>query len=66
MKISAMITVFAVVGTANPIEAGEDSNLTVTVYVQDAIGDPRLTAMCPRAQGIASGMFATAGVHIRW
>jgi hypothetical protein len=42
------------------------THLSVTVYVRAGIGDSSLAPICMQAQGVASGMFATAGVHINW
>ena len=36
------------------------------IYIEAGIGDSSLTLICMRAQGVASGMFATAGVQIDW
>ena len=43
-----------------------NTKLSVTVFVRDSIGDSGLTRNCMLARGVASGMFATAGVHINW
>jgi hypothetical protein len=51
-------------GTRKP--AARNSELSVTVYVEASIGDSTLAPIRMLAQGIASGMFATAGVHINW
>jgi hypothetical protein len=42
------------------------AQLSVTVYVRAGIGDSSLGSICMQAQGIASGILATAGVHVTW
>jgi hypothetical protein len=42
------------------------AKLSLTVYIQAGIGDSSLSPIRMRAQGVVSGMFATAGVHIDW
>lgn len=46
--------------------AAGNSELSATVYVEASIGDSTLRPILMLAQGVASGMFATAGVHINW
>jgi hypothetical protein len=43
-----------------------DAKLSLAVYVRAAIGDSSLFPILMRAQGVASGMFATAGLQINW
>jgi len=44
-----------------------NAKLLLTVYLDEAsIGDSGLTRVCMLAEGIASGMFAVAGVRIHW
>ena len=43
-----------------------NAKLSLTVYVQASIGDSRLFPILLRAQSVASGTFATAGVRINW
>src|SRR5215471_4027691 len=43
-----------------------NAKLSLTVYVQASIGDAGLFPILLRAQSVASGMFATAGVQINW
>jgi len=47
-------------------EDPRNARLSLTVYVRAAIGDSSLFPILMRAQGAASGMFATAGVQINW
>jgi hypothetical protein len=42
------------------------AKLSLTVYIEANIGDSSLAPICMQAEGVASGMFATAGVHINW
>jgi hypothetical protein len=44
----------------------QNATLSLTVYVQASIGDSALVPILMRARGVASGMFATAGVKINW
>jgi hypothetical protein len=48
------------------ISQARNAKLSLTVYIEAGIGDSSLMLICMRAQGVASGMFATAGVHIDW
>ena len=56
MKISTMM-ILAVVGTMAQAQ-------TITVYIRRDVNDPNLRTLI--AKGIASGMFAKAGVRIDW
>jgi len=48
------------------ISQARNAKLSLTVYIEAGIGDSSLTLICMRAQGVASGMFETAGVQIDW
>ena len=56
----------ALAGTADQAEGREDAPLPVTLYLQIGMGDARLAPISSQAQGVASGMFAGAGVLINW
>jgi hypothetical protein len=44
----------------------QNAKLSLTVYVQASIGDSGLFPMLMLAEGVASGMFAKAGLRINW
>jgi hypothetical protein len=64
MKIP-VITILAAAGMVAQAHGEPDARAaTVTVYVRAGVGDPDLKLFL--AEGIASRMFAKAGVHIQW
>ena len=64
--ITFSVMLLATGSAANALAVPPSAKLSLTVYVQAGIGDSTLSPICMRALGVASGMFATAGVHIDW
>lgn len=62
MKLMAMVAMAAVIGTN--AEAGQKPAWQATVYLSDNASVPDLVKA--RAEGLATSMFATAGVRIDW
>ena len=61
-----ILLLFADSANAQRLTVPANARLSLTVYVQAGIGDSTLSPICMRALGVASGMFATAGVRIDW
>jgi len=66
ITFSIMLLAVGSAANAQQLTVPARAKLSLTVYIQAGIGDSSLSPICMRALGVASGMFATAGVHIDW
>jgi len=66
ITFSIMLLAIGSAAKAQRLPVPADAKLSLTVYIHAGIGDASLPHIRMEAQGVASGMFATAGVQIDW
>jgi hypothetical protein len=66
ITFSILLLAVSFAANAQRLTVPANAKLSLTVYIQAAIGDSTLPRIRMEAQGVASGIFATVGVHIDW
>ena len=66
ITFSIMLLAIGSAANAQRLTVPANAKLSFTVYIEAGIGDSSLPRIRMEAQGVASRIFATAGVHIDW